>query len=92
MKKLFLLLAFFIALCDLSGMGQSDINKINNWLIAGPFTTASTNDYLNFPFINEPVAAPLEGELAGDVKWKKLISPFVDFTRQGFGRTSNCAA
>ncbi|TSA30915.1 MAG: alpha-mannosidase, partial [Porphyromonadaceae bacterium] len=92
MKKLLLFLASMLCAGTLSVLGQADVVKINKWLIAGSFTAAQTTDLLGYPFINEPSAAPAEGEKAGDVRWKKVNTPFMDFTKQGFAKTEKCAA
>jgi alpha-mannosidase len=92
MKRLLLLtvamsVAGFAFVC-----GQENALKIDKWLIAGPFENTQTTNLLGYPFIDEPIASPAEGERAGEIQWKKLDAPMVDFTRQGFGKNSNCAA
>ncbi|MFH0762083.1 MAG: hypothetical protein V2A67_11325, partial [Bacteroidota bacterium] len=92
MKKLMLLLASMSFAGSVLVLGQADIVKVNKWLVAGPFISAQTTDLLGYPFMDEPGATPAEGEKAGDVRWKKVNTPFLDFTKQGFAKTEKCAA
>jgi alpha-mannosidase len=92
MKNLILLLGAMSLSLSISLQGQTDIRKIDRWLIAGPFTTAMTADLLMTPYLDEPGAAPAEGDAAGSSRWKALDASFVDFVRQGFNKTDNCAA
>ncbi len=92
MKKLLLLLVAMSLTGSMLVVSQNGVVKINNWLVAGPFTSARTTDLLGHPFIDEQAASPVEGEPAGSEKWKKLTASFVDFTKQGFASTQNCAA
>ncbi|MDD4644931.1 MAG: glycoside hydrolase family 38 C-terminal domain-containing protein, partial [Bacteroidales bacterium] len=90
MKRLFLLLLPVI-LGTLTVAGQTGSGKIDQWLVAGAFTSGQTKDLLGTPFIDEAAAAPADGEKAGEVSWKKLSTPFIDFTKQGYSTTSKCA-
>lgn len=92
MKKLIFLLTVFSLTGSMASIGQSRAVKINQWLVAGSFTASHAGDLLSNPFLDEPLVAPAEGEAAGAATWKKLDSPFVDFTKQGFASVSNCAA
>ncbi|MFA5815854.1 MAG: glycoside hydrolase family 38 C-terminal domain-containing protein [Bacteroidales bacterium] len=92
MKKLLLLLASMSFAGSVLVFGQADIVKINKWLVAGSFTAAQTTDLLGYPFLDESAATPMEGAKAGDVQWKKLTTPFIDFTKQGYAKTEKCAA
>lgn len=93
MKKQFTLLlmagALSLAACLPSIAGTV---KITGWLIAGPFTADKTTDLLSTPFINEPDAAPAEGEAAVANQWKKVNGPYINFLKTGFLKTENCTA
>lgn len=91
MKKLLFLLMSLPLAGWLPVIGQPEVVKIDKWLVAGPFVTAGTTDLLGNPFIDEPAATPAAGDLAGKVPWKKVDASFVDFTKQGFAKTQNCA-
>ncbi len=92
MRKFTSLLALLLSLSLLLLNGQSQPIKVSQWLVAGPFSNAATKDLLNYPFIEEPSAVPEEGKSAGTAVWKKLDSGFIDFTKQGFGQITDCAA
>ena len=93
MKKQILVLTLMIVIGAITvSTAKAEVVKIGNWLVAGPFVNSQTKDLLGYAFINEPAAAPAEGESAGEVRWKKVTAPFLDFTRQGFAKTEGCAA
>ena len=92
MKKLLFFLASLLLAGSFPAFGQSGVNKIDKWLVAGSYAAAQTIDHLSYSYIDEPAANPVEGEKAGDVQWKKLNNGFVDFTSQGFAKTNTCAA
>jgi alpha-mannosidase len=93
MKKLFFL-PFLAGILCLAACPQADAGtvKINEWLIAGPFTSDKPGELIQTPFINEPDAAPAEGDTAGINRWKKFNGPFVNFLKAGYAITENCAA
>lgn len=92
MKKLLFILVSMSFAGSVLVLGQTNVVKIDKWLVAGSFFAAPTTDLWGFPFLDEPGAAPSEGDKVGDVLWKKVTTPFVDFTKQGFAKTENCAA
>jgi alpha-mannosidase len=71
--------------------GQSFYGKADRWLVAGAFTSAQTNNLLETPFFDEAAAAPANGDKAGTLNWKAIEASFVDFTKQGFSKSGNCA-
>jgi len=92
MKKLVFLMALISFAGSVLVLGQTNVVKIDKWLVAGPFFAAQNTDLWGFPFLDEPDAAPSEGDKVGDVLWKKVTAPFVDFTKLGFSKIENCAA
>lgn len=92
MKKLLFILVSMSFAGSVLVLGQTNVVKIDKWLVAGPFFAAQNTDLWGFPFLDELGAAPSEGDKVGDVLWKKVTTPFVDFTKLGFSKTENCAA
>ncbi len=87
-----LLLLLFPVGFILKAAPAGDLTPVNEWLIAGSFTSADGNVPDNVSFINETEAAPSGGDKVGTVTWKTVNHHIIDFNHAGFQDNENAVA